>query len=884
MWISWIAAASLLLMTGSIQAQQIKSPEEFLGHQVGADYKLARYAQIREYFLHVAENSDRVRIRSLGKSTEGRDMILAEITDSATPGKLDRHLEDRRKIADPRLIEDDDERQRLIDKAKMVVLLSCSIHATEVGAAQMSMELVYELATDESDRTKDILEKIIIVIIPCTNPDGLDIVKDWYDRTLGKPWEGARTPWLYQKYSGHDNNRDWFMFNLLESRNVAKMMYEEWFPTMIVDLHQMGNSGARLFLPPFYDPLNPNIDAIVTQTLMLMGGHIAADLTVEGKTGVIHANRYDNWAAGKFRSVPYTHNMICALTEMASVSIASPVFQRKRNLRNVDRDNNYPNPWPGGWWRLRDIVEYEKIVCWSLFKLAARYHEMFTRNHIMLGEKAIEKGRSEPPFAWLIPPDERNPRAPYELLERLRIAGVDVHQATAPFEADGIPYPEGTHILYCAQPFRSHLKDMMERQSYPDRLLYPGGPPERPYDITGWTLPLQIGTRAAAVAVPFECEARKLDAIPFPQGTIEGGDNAAHYAVVSGTNDDFAFINRLFKAEIPFRIYTGGKPILAMPDGNPAPPGSLWIEDGAKVRDAMPELLEGISANPIGLDELNISGESVMTNVRQPKLGLYQPWTASMDEGWTRLVLENFEFPYTSMHNADVRAGNLITRYDCIVLPSVSVSSLVNGAPPESTEPRYVGGIGQDGIVNLQDFVRAGGTLVCIDESCNLPIRYFNIPVKNIVADIKPSEFYCPGSLLRVSIDTEHPVGFGLPRMVSGFFRRSQAFEIDAPDKEDNDEKGNSEILIEKRPARIVARYSDTLLLDSGWIMGEDTITGKPAVVEVTVGKGRIILLGFRVQHRAQTRGTFRLLFNSILSSEMDYRVTTSEDKGDEPE
>ncbi len=846
------------------EAKNITSPEEFLGHRIGEDYKLARYEQIHDYFQLVAKKSDRVNVRILGTTTGGRDMILAEITDSASPKKLARYRADQRKIADPRLIESDREERDLLEDGKIVVLISCSIHATEVGAAQMSMELLHELATDDSPRVEEILERVVVVIVPCANPDGLDIVADWYERSLGTPWEGTGPPWLYHPYAGHDNNRDWFMLNLKETRLQTKVLYEEWFPTLIADLHQMGNSGPRLFLPPFYDPLNPNIDPVIPQTLMLIGGHVAADLTSEGKKGVVHARKYDNWAAGKYRSIPYMHNMVSALTEMASVSIASPIFQRKSDLTGIDLSNNYPNPWPGGWWRLRDIVEYEKSVCWSIFTLAARYHETFKRNQILLGRKAIEKGKTEPPFAWLVPPSERDPRAVYEMLERFRAGGIEVHRAAGDFTADGVAYPEGTFVLYCAQPFRAYLNDMMERQAYPDREQYPGGPPESPYDIAGWTLPLQMGVRAVAVSGAFECEARRLDEIPFPEGSIDESGAASRYLLVAGSGDDYILVNRLFEAGIPFKVFTGDEEWRTS-GGVRVPAGSILIEEGERVRTAIPELLKNLSSKPIGLEEDIPVEDSSFAEVGRPRLGLYQPWTANMDEGWTRLVLETFEFPYTSVHNADVRAGNLEARYDCIVLPSLGSSSLIKGKAADSTEPAYEGGIGQEGVVHLQDFVQRGGVLVCVDGACNFPIETFNIPVKNVVAGKKSSEFYCPGSLLRVAVDTGHPLGYGLPEWVSGFFRKSQAFEIEKEDEDDGERSPAARF-----PATVAARYSDTVLLESGWIKGGKTIADKPAVVEVQYGKGKIVLLGFRVQHRSQTYGAFRLLFNAILRGGME--------------
>ena len=866
-------AAFLLLNPGCAAAAQIRPPEALIGHQVGADYKVARYEKIREYFQHVGENSRRVNVRNIGITTEGRNMIIAEITEDASPARIEQAIAHQKQIADPRLIKDERHENDLIANAKVVVLVNCNLHSTELASSQMAMELLYDLATGTSSEIDEILKRTIIVLIPSANPDGLDKVIDWYERSLGKPWEGSGMPWLYQKYAGHDNNRDWFMLNLTETRLVTRVIYEQWLPNIVYDIHQMGSSGARLFVPPFFDPKNPNVHPLNDHMMLIIGGHMAAELTRAGRKGILNSAMYDNWWQGGFRTTAYRHNITGILTEAASVLIASPIFQRKSELRGGRRGmpnyaiaTNFPEPWPGGWWRLRDIVEYEKIACMSLFTLAARYHDMIKSNTIKQARDAIEKGRAEPPFAWLVPPDQFDARTAAEMLSILHATGIELHQAEQEFMADGVRYPAGTYILYCSQPYRAHLNDMMERQVYPERASYPGGPPEAPYDTAGWTLPLQMGVRAVNVNQPFESRTKKLEAVAMPQGKVtESPEDTAGYVVRAGANDNYRLINRLFKAGIPIRVISSQgrwKDITGME----VPCGSLFISDVNSVAGAASVLLEGISAVLTGVQQKYSDVEAALANMSPPRLGLYQPWTASMDEGWTRLVLDNFEFAYTSVHNAEIRAGNLKERYDCLILPSLSSGSIIKGRAVDTTEPQYVGGIGSEGIVALQNFVQDGGTLICTDRSCNLPIEHFNVPVRNILSAKSSKDFYCPGSILRISVDQKHPVGYGCPQWVSGYFARSQAFELIEESKREDKDPRNPGV---RFPARVVARYSDTVLLESGWIRGTELIADKPAIVEVQYGRGKIILLGFRVQHRGQPHGTFRLLFNAILSSTM---------------
>ncbi len=868
MWLVGI----LLLWNGGSLAAAVRPPEAFIGHQVGADYKLARYEKISAYFRHVADNSTRVRVRDLGVTTEGRNLILAEITEEATTAQIEQAMACQKKIADPRRIRDKEQERSLVDTTKVVVLVSCNLHSSEIASSQMAMELLYDLATDTSAEVLEILRRVIIVLIPSANPDGLDKVIDWYERSLGKPWEGGGMPWLYHTYAGHDNNRDWFMLNLQETRLITRVIYKEWLPDVVYDIHQMGSSGARIFVPPFFDPKNPNIHPLNDSMMLIIGGHMAAALTREGKKGVLNSAMYDNWWEGGFRTTVYRHNMTGILTEAASVSIASPIFQRKSDLDGGPRGMpeyevmaNFPDPWPGGWWRLRDIVEYEKIACMSLFTLAARYHDMFKSNVIKQARDALEKGKSEPPCAWLVPPDQRDPRAAAEMLAVLHATGVEVHQAQGEFTADGVQYPAQTYILYCCQPYRGHLNDMMERQEYPNRSAYPQGPPEAPYDIAGWTLPLQMGVRVVSVNQPFECRAQELETIPLPRGKIVKAEEADGYLVRAGANDNYRLMNRLFAAGIPVRLIASSAPWKALA-GEEVPAGSLLISDVNGLQSAASKILQGLCCTLTGLRRTP-AAESTLRSVSRPRLGLYQPWLANMDEGWTRLVLNNFEFKYASVHNAEIRAGALRKRYDCLVLPSAGSSSIVNGAGVDTTEPQYVGGIGAEGIVALQSFVSEGGTLVCIDGSCNFPIDHFRIPVRNALRSKEAKEFFCPGSVLRVWVDRQHPVGYGMPEWASAYFTRSLAFEVtEKPKKPDADPRSPES----RSPARVISRYSDTVLLESGWIRAQQCIADKPAIVEVQYGEGKIILLGFRVQHRAQPHGTFALLFNAILSSTMD--------------
>ena len=556
--------ASVVFLATCGLAAALETPEQFLGFKPGADYKLADWGKIEEYFRRVGQTTDRVRIEDIGRSTEGRPMIVAVISSPANLKRLADIRRQQQQVADPRLVPDQAQRNRLADESKIVVLINCSLHSSECVASQTAMMLLYELATGDSARIQEILEKAVVLLVPSANPDGTDKVTDWYRRSLGKPWEGDGMPWLYHKYCGHDNNRDWFALNLAETRNISRILYKEWFPTIVLDLHQQGSHGTRIALPPYHNPISPNIPRLVSQAQLLLGGQMATELTREGKTGAAYSVNYDLWYHGAFRSCPNRHNMIGILTECASTRLATPLFIPKKDLKGASRGLpeyaeavNFSEPWPGGWWRPGDILEYQRISTFALLTGAARQHDLFQTNFMQMGQQAVASGNSVPPYAWIVPEDQSDRGAVVGMLRSLHGTGIEVHRAEKAFSADGVSYPSGTWLMYCAQPFRPHLMDMMERQKYPER-VGDNGKPETPYDIAGWTLPLQMGVRSVAAAEPVSVSARKLETIEDPQPSISGVGRPAALLILPTANDDYRLINRLHRQGIELSVLDRG--------------------------------------------------------------------------------------------------------------------------------------------------------------------------------------------------------------------------------------------------------------------------------------------------------------------------------------
>lgn len=881
----WTILSALLIITVCVvlpQAgvhAQLMSPEEVLGFQVGSDYQVAGWQTVSDYMRHVAANSDRVLLEELGKTTEDNDLLMLLISAPENLENLAHYQQIQRQIALPSAPINENstaDLDALAEAGKAVVLINCNLHSTEIASSQMSMELVHQFATTETPQIKEILENVIILLIPSANPDGLDIVVDWYNRTVGTPYEGSEIPWLYHKYTGHDNNRDWFMLTQIETRLLTRVLYEEWFPEVVYDVHEMSYRGPRFVIPPYFEPVNPNIPPLLQRTLSLIGAQLAFDLTSEGFTGVLSSAVYDTWWHGGFRTVPYRHNMVGILTEAARVEIATPIFQPHHTLKGYRRGldkytlrTNFPEPWPGGWWQLRDIVEYEKAAALSILSFVAEHRITLKTNFYKMGLNAIAKGKDEPPRAFLIPKEQRDIHTTLKMLDILRRGGVEIHQAKAPFIADGVEYPAETYVVSMSQPFRAHAKDLLEVQRYPERRPSPESPPERPYDIAGWTLPLQMGVRTIAVVHPFEADLTKLSVLPEVEGMLEDVSEPTGYLFENRTNIEAIVLNHLFKARFAddsprYTLYSarrdvelgGTSKISGIPRGTilirtAEPP----LQQREEIRALVSEF--GIHIHANAAIDADITNQE-FSRVNAPRLGLYKPWTANMDEGWTRWVLDTHAFDYNSLTNAEMRAGDLAARYDAIILPDLGASGILNGHSTGKLPPEYVGGIGTEGLANLRAFVENGGTLICLNRASELPLKYFGLGEKGIVNVVKkenqPKEgaFFCPGSLLRVRIDTKHPIGHGLDAEMAIFFKFGPVFEAG------------------RGGAKVIATYPEFNPLMSGWLEGEKRIRKKAALLEVILGDGRVILFGFKPQHRGQSQGTFKLLFNAIFYSAQD--------------
>ncbi|MBI1966539.1 MAG: peptidase M14 [Gemmatimonadetes bacterium] len=820
---SYGVLASLVVLTAyppNRLTAQVPSPASVLGFEPGADSMLADWGQVSGYLSALAQASLHVRLDTLGRTTLGRPFLLLTITSPANRARLDEIKRNQRLLADPRLLTTqsfDD----LRPTQPVVVLISNNIHSTEIASSLMGLTLAHRLATDPA--LTRLLDSLVVLMIPSMNPDGLDTTVAWYRRYKGTRYEAGPMPWLYHPYVGHDNNRDWFMLTQVETRLVTRMLYHEWFPEVVYDVHQMEDTGPRLFVPPFRDPVNPNLDPALVSAINVVGATMAAALYDAGLTGVAHQERYDLWWHGGFRSTPTRHNMVGILSEAARARLASPITIEPSALRQPARGVNFPGPWPGGVWRIADIVRYELVAAEALLRLAAGARTQFLDRFVALGRRAVEAGRVGDPFAYLLPPAARDEESRARLANLLIAGGVEVARAETPFTADGHEYPAGTLVVPMGQPFRAHAKDLLEPQRFP-----PGRPP---YDVAGWTLPLTMDVPAKEVRAPFTANLVRVDTVVPPPGRIEGAGDV--FMLHNRTNGESSAIAELLAA---------GQSVTLS--------GDSLIVRGPRARQILADRAarHGFTVRAV---RAHAGSPGDVTRRRLPRIALYQPWTANTDEGWTRWVFEQHGITYTTVHDSDLRQGDLRARFDVLVLPDED-EDLIAGEDSTRIPARYAGGIGESGASALSAFVRGGGTLVCLDGSSNFAVSQLNLPVVNVLAGeasgSEVSRFYAPGSIFGVVLGGDSgggPTTLGLPDSLKIYFAESGAFEV-------------------RSPARALAMYPPEPLR-SGYVQHVERLVGKAALVEVPVERGRVILFGFRPQFRGQTHGTFKLLFNAVL-------------------
>jgi hypothetical protein len=887
-----VLVLALASIGGSAQSPSAQSPEQFFGFRIGTDGELARYPKVVEYLQHLASTTDRVKFEELGKTTMGHPFVLATISAPANLARLNRLVEINRRLANPRGLPEA-EAVKLAEEGRPFYLLYTTIHATEVGNMQALTEIVHRLATDSSPQTRDILDNIVLLVVPSQNPDGQVMVIDHWYKTKGTKYNRIY-PDLYHKYVGHDNNRDWFMFTQKETRLMVEKVQNAYKPQLTHDMHQQGSTDSRIFVPPFDDPYDPNIHPILAQEQAQIGLAMSSALVNEGKAGVAWLDRYDLWAPA--RQYMVYHGQPRILTEIASANLADPFVNPEGAtvpLGPQEARWNFPLPYRRPDWHLRQIVDYGVTVAMAGMTHMAKYRTTWLENFYRVS--ADWTNRSQAPYAFVVPASQRDPFETRELLEILKFGDVEVHRARAPFAAGGQQYTAGSWVIKTAQPSGAFAKTMLEKQVYPDLRLFPGGPPKPPYDVTGHTLWMLMGVQVDQIDAPFEADLELLK-------TIAPGAPPAfprpRWAYIVGPESNAAFLAAA-------RLQKGGVAIMRATHafdttGKTFPAGS-WI---VPVSPAATKALEATSREtglpvfgadrPLTVETLKLKSAA--------RIGVFKA-ANNMPAGWMKWLFEQYDFNHTYVSAGDFQ-GDLAAKYDVIVLPAgTSRDTIVRGLEPARNDPAewaWAFGVGEEGWTKLREWVKGGGTLLAVGSASDTARELLDLPIEKALPEtnrrarfrargrgdaaqnsvpaievdrtlreafssparlaaalrdrvIDPTSlFYCPGSLLQNEFDSSNPVAWGMPASWPVFFESDQAYRI--------------------RPgfgirAEVVGRYpASGAILQSGWLLGENLLRDEANVVAFRVGKGYVVTYGSQIDFRAQPRATFKLLFNAMFN------------------
>ena len=839
-----VVALSVWSCAVDTKSGSIPHPSEYFGREIGDPGVLIPHSKILEYYRFMEERSDRVKVVEIGETTEGRPFYYAIVTSPENHARLDNLINMNSNLYDPRGVSDG-EIQQIVREGKTFMVANHQIHSTEVGASQGALLMAHRMATGDDHEVSRILDNVVLIHVPVHNPDGQERVYEWLDKWRGTEHENSRPPFLYQKYVGHDNNRDWYMFTQVETQ-LSIEIQNKFHPQFTLDQHQMGSRGARIFVPPFEDPWEPGIDPALIASNNMIGTYMGQYLTSRGLKGVEWKNRYDAWTPA--RAYYHYHGGVRILTEVAGANFADELdipfdslgsdYQRLRW--------NFPMPWEGGKWTFKEIVNYHYTSSMAALLAGADLREQLLAGMAASQKRSVEPGEDSP-FAFIVPDNQTDPPTATKLLQVLEMADVEIEKAQTSFSVAGNKYGEGSHVIRFAQPAGRFAKTVLERQDYPKIFMYEGGPLDPPYDVTAHTLPLLMNVDVDFVYEPFSANLTKVDEIQFPKGSVTGGRNTVAWLLDPRVNHSYSAAVELAKhglTRVMDRFTVGG---------TVWPAGTFVLQ--RRSSDEMTGEMAGLVKDVASRFHIDITGVDNLPNVSlklviAPKVAIYQSYSPSMPEGWFRWVLDEHKIPYDILHYDDINDARL-TNYSILFLPpgGGSPKMMVEGQTnvENSTPPAYADGIGEEGVDALDKFVQGGGTLYTWSGAWRFLQQYMNVDVKAVNGGLDRTEFNIPGSLLRVNVDTSHPLGFGLTDETAIFFRRDSAWPANMGD------------------ANVIASYPADDLLLSGWIQGEDVLVNQAAMVEIPRGKGRMVMTGFYPEYRGQAHQTYKMMFNAIF-------------------
>ncbi len=854
----------IFLITASLYGQNITAPEKYFGFKPGADGMLFDYEKLISYLQELDKQSERLQMVEIGATPMGRPMYIAFISSPENPTKLERLKEINKILANDISLENKT-RQKLINEGRVFVLATLSMHSNEVGPSQAAPLIAYELLTTNDPRQRERLNNVVLMLVPCHNPDGMDMVVNHYKRYKGKKYDGSSLPGIYHKYVGHDNNRDFITLSQSDTKAISKIFSVEWYPQVMVEKHQMGSRTARYFVPPMHDPITENIDATLWNWTWVFGSEMVRDMTREGLSGLSQHYLFDDYWPGSTETCIWK-NTIGMLTEAASAKYATPIFVEANELQaygkglsEYKKSINMPEPWPGGWWRLSDIVKYEIESTLSIIKTAARSREEILKFRNDLAKKEVIKGKTEAPFYYVLPFEQHDQSEWVKLANLLHEHGIEVYRLTKNIESDGVIYTQGSLVVPLSQPVRPFIKEVMEVQHFPLRHYTPGGKIIKPYDITSWSLPLHRNIKVVEIEHRSTEIESNLTPIEFPFTLYKKSDNN-FTSMLFTINDNESYKAAFYakKAGLTVKRTTADVKI----DGRLVPKGSFWIlTDNSQQFDTF------LDITPIYVTE-NITVPAA--ELKLPRIALVETYFHDMDAGWCRFVFDSYYIPYKTLRPGDFEKKDLKKNFDLIIFPDADKSILMEGKykskdsyRPSQYPPQYTKGMKKEGLQKLLAFINDGGHVVSWGRSVNLfmgPLSIklddsntedFVLPVENIGGKLQKDKLYCPGSLVKVELLPDHPLTMGMEKEAGVFYRGKPVFATSIPYFD--------------MDRRVIAKFPERNILLSGYAEHIDKLADKTAMVWLKKGKGEIVLMGFNPQFRASTQGTFKLLFNAIL-------------------
>ena len=861
----FLSASSIPQVATAQSLQPILTPGQHFGFQPGADRFLLDYEELISYLQNLDLASPKLKMVEIGKSPMGRTMYIAFISSEQNIKNLDQLKKINHKLAlDPNLSET--ERASLFKDGKVFFLATLSMHSGEVAPAQAAPLIAHQLLTTDDPQILKWLDDVVYMMVPNHNPDGMDLVVHHYRKYKDTKYEGGSLPGVYHKYVGHDNNRDFVTLTQEDTRAISGIFSQDWFPQVMIEKHQMGSTGPRYFVPPMHDPIAENIDANLWNWTKIFGSNMITDMTEAGLAGVCHSCIFDDYWPGSTETCIWK-NVIGMLTEMASIKYATPIFIEPnelsvygKGLSEYKKSINMPLPWPGGWWRLSEMLEYEIESTMSILKTASRYRKEILELRNDLCRKEVQNGRTKPPYYYVLPINQHDQSELVGLVNLLREHGVKVYRLSSSAMVGDKSFAAGDIVVPLAQPFRPFIKEVMEKQQFPLRHYTPNGKIIRPYDITSWSLPLHRGVKAIEVhnrADDFEHFLREIEQDFTLAKEVQPNFEAAIFNAKN--NESFKAVFQALKQGLKVERFNSKANL----NGETIPKGSFIINNDPQLRT----IIKGLTTGPMILNE-PVTLETTPLNL--PRIALVETFFHDMDAGWTRFVFDSYSIPFTVVHPGDFEKTDFSKNFDMIVFPDVDKSILMEGKYKSRDRyyisdypPEYTKGIGKKGKEKLMTFLDKGGIIVSWGRSTGLFMgkleivrgkddkEEFQLPVRDISENIQKAGLFCPGSLMKTVLRQDHPLTYGMPKEIGVFFRGRPVFTTSIPNFD--------------MDRRVIGKFLERDILMSGYCEKQEKVGNKSNLVWLKKGKGQLVLFGFNPQFRASTQVAFKLLFNAVL-------------------